>query len=144
MPHKSKFTKPPKDPDRDLLERANAVTAHTEFLRYNCDHLDAVSQDVSRKALSEITDAIERLQGFQRLLTERALEGTTPLDGADRALIRKIFDVGPYIAKPGDKDRARLGRLVLDGYLSAWPANANAMVYTVTDLGRVILKQESK
>lgn len=144
MPRKSKFTKPPTNADRDLLVRANAVAAHTEFLRYNCDHLDAVSQDASRKVLTEITDAIDRLRAFQRLLTERALEGTTPLDSADKVLLRKVFDVGPYIAKPDDKDRTRLDRLVLDGYLSAWLANANAMMYAITDLGRVILKQVGK
>jgi predicted transcriptional regulator of viral defense system len=38
------------------------VTANVEFLRCNCEHIDAVSQDAARKALAELIDAIERLR----------------------------------------------------------------------------------
>jgi hypothetical protein len=84
-----------------------------ELLRYNCEYLDAVPQDAALQALGDVIEAIARLQGFKQQLIKRAAEGTTPLDDTDKALLRKIFDVGAYIAKADHIERARLDRLVI-------------------------------
>jgi hypothetical protein len=57
------------------------------------------------------------------------------LDEIDVALLCKVFDIGPYVARAEDKDRARLDRLVREGYLTAQPVNVDDALYVLTERG---------
>jgi hypothetical protein len=46
--------------------------------------------------------------------------------------------------KADDKHRARLNRLVLDGFMSVSLVNLHDLMYVVTDLGRGLMKSEGK
>jgi hypothetical protein len=64
------------------------------------------------------------------------------LDEADVALLQRvdIFEAGPLVAMPDDKDHAMLGRLVAGGFLTAWPVNARDTLYAITNRGRTARK----
>jgi hypothetical protein len=57
------------------------------------------------------------------------------LDAKDRALLRRIFDAGPYVVHADNEDRTRLDRLVKEGYLTATPVNVGDLMYVVTKRG---------
>jgi hypothetical protein len=57
------------------------------------------------------------------------------LDAKDRALLRRIFDAGPYVVHADNEDRPRLDRLVKEGYLTAKPVKTGDLMYVVTKRG---------
>jgi hypothetical protein len=62
------------------------------------------------------------------------------LDAKDRALLRRIFDAGRYVAD--NEDRTRLDRLVKEGYLTGTPVNVGDLMYVVTKRGKAARGKE--